>query len=815
MFPLHQVAAVLGSTRVVDASGVADGSGTSRRPNSSITSSTDIRLEGNADMANAVDLSYTQTHQGSSSSSSVHGSPTDSSDCVVLGHYACFKCHGRGQRFRTSKKGISALARHARFAAATDGATQHQQRKKLKTGVDAHADSAIATDSAGGDAPSIAPAPGAAQVPEVSSDANHQPAGQPSVTQNPPPPPKIIAELCAFCRGTGLLPASSFSAASSPFAPATPPSHSHVPSSSPPSSSSPPPVPAPAPDAPFIAIAGAGIGGTALALALLQRGMRVVVYERDASFDARAQGYGLTMQQGAAALGSLGVTAWGVSSSSHYSFDPAGNVIGCYGRALYSKTRAWRDGPKQQPGDKRHNIHLPRQRLRRLLLDALPREGIIRWGVKVEGYQDDDSGRGSAVNNDDAISSGAAAMPQPPPHLHSSSAVDHHQSRGITLCLSDGTTQRAALLVAADGFHSGIRRSKVGDDVRYLGVMVVLGYAPCSHPLFKQRVCQTLDGNTRIYTMPFTGSHGQEEAIRPSAPPPAADVDVAVGGALSLETSPPATPSAVPGSASYDDHSSDDTTMWQLSFPISESDAKALAAAGPSALRDEALMRCGGWHEPIPSLLHATPASAVTGYPAYDRDLPSIEVMRWGKQGTAVSASAGTASSGSGSSSLVTMIGDAAHPMSPFKGQGANQALLDAVALAKALNDSEIGWRRGQVGPGLDRRAPTTVGPQHQQHPDHHIHTLADSLLAFETDMLRRAATKVIESRENAAFLHTPAAMAPINCTRAHAAAAAQGQLDATEVRRYEMSALTEDEYAAAVADVAKLLRAENAPGPC
>lgn len=64
-------------------------------------------------------------------------------------------------------------------------------------------------------------------------------------------------------------------------------------------------------------------------------------------------------------------------------------------------------------------------------------------------------------------------------------------------------------------------------------------------------------------------------------------------------------------------------------------------------------------------MLSHTPSSKITGYPIYDRDILSVEQFQ----------NAGN----------VTLIGDAAHPMSPFKGQGANRALLDALLLSRMI----------------------------------------------------------------------------------------------------------------------------------
>lgn len=56
-----------------------------------------------------------------------------------------------------------------------------------------------------------------------------------------------------------------------------------------------------------VGIAGGGIGGLALALALKQKGIKFQIWERDDNFEARRQGYGLTLQQGGRAVKELGI----------------------------------------------------------------------------------------------------------------------------------------------------------------------------------------------------------------------------------------------------------------------------------------------------------------------------------------------------------------------------------------------------------------------------------------------------------------------------------------------------------------------------
>lgn len=71
-----------------------------------------------------------------------------------------------------------------------------------------------------------------------------------------------------------------------------------------------------------------------------------------------------------------------------------------------------------------------------------------------------------------------------------------------------------------------------------------------------------------------------------------------------------------------------------------------------------------GWHEPIEAVIETTEEAAILHHDIYDRD----PLSQWGK-------------------GRATLLGDAAHPMTPNMGQGACQAFEDALILAECMQD--------------------------------------------------------------------------------------------------------------------------------
>ncbi|MFT5673276.1 MAG: hypothetical protein ACI9JT_001923, partial [Polaribacter sp.] len=168
----------------------------------------------------------------------------------------------------------------------------------------------------------------------------------------PPTRPKGQLDTCLTCKGSGLI-----TATNSPLVDKK--------------------------NYPNVAIVGGGIAGVALAIACLHRGIPFTLYERDDNFNARSQGYGLTLQQGSKAMEGLGIYSLeaGITSTRHVVHTSEGKIIGEWG------IRKWgRSDSKEAP--KRKNIHIARQSLRLALLAELGTNSAVKWGHQFIGFNE-------------------------------------------------------------------------------------------------------------------------------------------------------------------------------------------------------------------------------------------------------------------------------------------------------------------------------------------------------------------------------------------------------------------------------------------
>jgi 2-polyprenyl-6-methoxyphenol hydroxylase-like FAD-dependent oxidoreductase len=309
---------------------------------------------------------------------------------------------------------------------------------------------------------------------------------------------------------------------------------------------------------PAVVIAGAGIGGLTLAIALRRRGVPVTVLER--ASELRPVGAGLGLGPNAiAALEGLGVVDAIVNAGAAIRRSA---ILDERGRVLGSELDVER--MTREVGAPFVALH--RTRLHEILLNALG-PGVVRLGFAVARFE--------------------------------------RRAEQVVATGSSGEALEFDLLVGADGLHSAIRAQLVaGPAPRYAGYTSWRGVTPANSVRPPSRMSESW-------------GRGERFGI----------VDIGFGEIYWF-----AVADAAPGGADRD-------------------------------VRSELLARFGDWHEPIAAIISATPPERILRTDISDRD----PIERWHE-------------------GPVVLLGDAAHPMTPNLGQGAGQAIEDAIALDHCLS---------------------------------------------------------------------------------------------------------------------------------
>lgn len=230
-------------------------------------------------------------------------------------------------------------------------------------------------------------------------------------------------------------------------------------------------------DAASIAIVGCGLSGLSTALSLESVGFQnITIYERDVSFSARREGYGLTLKYDPKGiLQKLGVleeiARRDCPSRSHYLLDSKGFVLGYFGNAFSAEDRGF---------GQRGNLRVPRQTLRWVLLERL-QHTKIQWNHKLTGLRLVDS--------------------------------------KMEVTFEGGNVAVVDWVIGADGYRSATLESMLPTAAppTFMGVRLILGltdHCTCPHSLIDERGFYTLAPGHRLFVMPYT----RNSAVEPSEP---------------------------------------------------------------------------------------------------------------------------------------------------------------------------------------------------------------------------------------------------------------------------------------------------------